>query len=94
MSRIRFLLDENTPHAIRDQQCPEPVEGLLRRKPEMEVLVIGDDMAPALGTPDPELLRWIEREGYCAVHKIDGPSPKTAQSAGRVRGGAAARPSR
>ena len=61
MSRIRFLLDENTPHAIRDQ--------LLRRKPEMEVLVIGDDMAPALGTPDPELLRWIEREGYVLVSR-------------------------
>ena len=61
MSRTRFLLDENTPHAIRDQ--------LLRRKPEMEVLVIGDDMAPALGTPDPELLRWVEREGYILVSR-------------------------
>jgi len=61
LSRICFLLDENTPHAIRDQ--------LLRRKPEMEVLVIGDDMAPALGTPDPELLRWIEREGYVLVSR-------------------------
>jgi len=35
LSRIRYLLDEDTPHAIRDQ--------LLRRKPEMEVLVVGDD---------------------------------------------------
>lgn len=61
MSRIRFLLDEDTPHAIRDQ--------LLRRKPEMEVLAVGDDMAPAFGTPDPELLRWIERQGYVLVSR-------------------------
>lgn len=61
MSRIRYLLDENTPHAIRDQ--------LLQRKPEMEVLAVGDVMAPAFGTPDPELLRWIEQEGYVLVSR-------------------------
>lgn len=61
MSRIRFLLDEDTPHAIRDQ--------LLRRRPDMDVLVVGDDLAPALGAPDPELLRWIEREGYVLVSR-------------------------
>lgn len=61
MSRIRYLLDEDTPHAIRDQ--------LLRREPEMEVLAVGDEMAPAFGTPDPELLQWIEREGYVLVSR-------------------------
>ncbi len=61
MTRIRYLLDEDTPHAIRDQ--------LLRRKPEIEILAVGDDVAPALGTPDPELLRWIEREGYILVSR-------------------------
>ena len=61
MSRIRYLLDEDTPHAIRDQ--------LLRREPRMEVLVVGDETAPALGTPDAELLRWIEREGYILVSR-------------------------
>jgi 16S rRNA (guanine(966)-N(2))-methyltransferase RsmD len=43
---------------------------------------------------------WRRRYGegsltmYCAVGKIEDGSPMTAQSAGRVRGGAAARPSR
>jgi len=31
---------------------------------------------------------------YCAVYKMDGTSRRTAQSVGKVRGGAAARPSR
>jgi len=61
LSQIRYLLDEDTPHAIRDQ--------LLRRKPEVDVLVVGDDVAPALGTPDQELLLWIEREGYILVSR-------------------------
>lgn len=61
MNRFRYLLDEDTPHAIRDQ--------LLRREPDMEIMAVGDDMAPALGTLDPELLRWIEREGYMLVSR-------------------------
>ncbi len=61
MSQIRYLLDENTPHAIRDQ--------LLQRKPEMKVLAVGDDGAPAFGTLDQELLRWIEREDYALVSR-------------------------
>jgi len=59
MSRIRYLLDEDTPHVIRD--------GLLRRQPEIEMLAAGDDLAPPLSTPDPEILRWMEREGYLLV---------------------------
>jgi hypothetical protein len=54
-------MDEDTPGAIRDQ--------LLRRQPEMDVLAVGDDMAPAYATPDPQLLRWIEREGYVLVSR-------------------------
>ncbi len=61
MSRFRYLLDEDTPHAIRDQ--------LLRLKPEMEILAVGDEMAPSLGTPDPEILQWVEREGYVLVSR-------------------------
>ena len=34
LTNIRYLLDENTPHAVRDQ--------LLLREPEMQVLVIGE----------------------------------------------------
>jgi len=61
LTQFRYLLDEDTPHAIRDQ--------LLRREPDMEILAVGDDTAPALGTPDPELLQWIEREGYVLVSR-------------------------
>jgi len=38
MSQIRYLIDEDTPHAIRD--------GLLLRQPEIEIRVVGGDMAP------------------------------------------------
>ena len=61
MSRIRYLLDEDTPHAIRDQ--------LLRREPDMGILAVGDEMAPAIGTRDSQLLRWIEQEGYVLVSR-------------------------
>ena len=59
MSRIRYLLDEDTPHAIRD--------GLLLRQPQIEILTVGDDFAPPLSTPDPDILRWLAREGYLLV---------------------------
>lgn len=59
MIRIRFRLDEDTPHTIRDQ--------LLRHQPSIEVLAVGDEGAPAFGTPDPEVLQWIEQEGYVLV---------------------------
>jgi len=71
LSLIRYLLDEDTPHAIRDQ--------LLRRKPEMDVLVVGDDVAPTLGTPDQELLRWIEQEGYILVSRNRRTMPRHLQ---------------
>ena len=71
MSQFRFLLDEDTPHAIRDQ--------LLRREPEIEVLAVGDDTAPALGTPDPEILQWIEREGYVLVSRNRRTMPRHLQ---------------
>lgn len=60
MIRVRYLLDENIPHAIRDQ--------LLRAQP-IEVLMVGDDTAPAIGTPDAELLRWIEQNRYILVSR-------------------------
>lgn len=61
MHRIRYLLDEDTPHSLRDQ--------LLRRAPEIDILAVGDETGPARGTPDPQLLRWIEREGYVLVSR-------------------------
>ncbi len=61
MSRdqIRFLLDENTSHVIRD--------GLRRRYPEVEVGVIGGERVPPIGTKDEEILEFLEREAYILV---------------------------
>lgn len=50
---------EDTPHAIRDQ--------LARREPQMGVLAVGDDMVPAFGTPDLELLHLAG--GHLPVHR-------------------------
>ena len=35
--------------------------------PGIEVLAIGDSEAPAPGTPDPDLLVWLEANGYILV---------------------------
>ena len=59
MSRLRFLLDEHVAHAIRDQ--------LLRLDPDIDILVVGQPSAPPYGTPDPELLVWLEKTGYVLV---------------------------
>jgi uncharacterized protein (DUF433 family) len=50
---LRFLLDEHMPRPIQGQ--------LLRLSADMDVLLIGQPNAPIKGTPDPDLLRWIER---------------------------------
>ncbi|RKU20107.1 hypothetical protein C6501_00520 [Candidatus Poribacteria bacterium] len=57
--QIRFLLDENTSHVIRD--------GLKRRQPEVEVRVIGSEGVPPISTKDEEILKFLEREGYILV---------------------------
>ncbi len=57
--QIRFLLDENTSHIIRD--------GLRHRHPEVEIRVIGSDGVPPIGTKDEEILEFIEREAYILV---------------------------
>ena len=41
-SPIRFLIDEDTSHIIRD--------GLQQRQPEIEVRVIGGEGEPSIGT--------------------------------------------
>ena len=68
MNQIRYLLDEDTPHAIRD--------GLLRRQPEIEVRVVGGEMAPPLSTQDPDILRWLESEGYILISRNRSTMPK------------------
>jgi len=35
----------------------------------MEVLAVGDDIAPPLGASDSDILAWIEREGYILVSR-------------------------
>jgi len=50
----RFLIDENTSPALADQ--------LRRHRPELEVISVGDAIAPPKGTLDPEILFWIEKK--------------------------------
>ena len=57
--RIRFLLDENTSHVIRD--------GLKRRHPEVEISVIGGEGVPPIGTKDEEILKFLESETYILI---------------------------
>ncbi len=58
-NQIRFLLDEDTSHAIRN--------GLRHRHPEVEIRVIGGDGVPPIGTKDEDILEFLEREAYILV---------------------------
>lgn len=55
----RFLLDEHVNRAIQRQ--------LRRLDPEIDVLAIGDPEAPPAGTPDPDILNWMEENRYILV---------------------------
>ena len=57
--RPRFLLDENMDRAIQRQ--------LQRLNSEIDVRLVGDAEAPPPGTPDPDILMWIEYNGYILV---------------------------
>lgn len=59
MKKRCYLLDENI--------APEFASRLHRLKPEITVLRIGDGIAPPKGTPDAEILYWLEREQFCLV---------------------------
>jgi hypothetical protein len=59
MARPRYLLDEHIPRAVQRQ--------LLRRDFRIEVLAVGDPGAPPAGTSDPDILVWIEENGYILV---------------------------
>lgn len=41
----------------------------------MEVLLVGDENAPSLGTQDPELLDWLEENNYLLVSRNRGTMP-------------------
>ena len=58
-TQIRFLIDEDTSHVIRD--------GLQHRQPEVEVRVIGGEGAPSIGAKDEEILEFLNRETYILV---------------------------
>ena len=55
----RFLLDEHVNRAIQRQ--------LRRLDARIEVLAIGDPGAPPAGTPDSDILDWLEENGYILV---------------------------
>jgi hypothetical protein len=55
----RFLLDEHANRAIQRQ--------LRRLDARIEVLAIGDLGAPPAGTSDPDVLGWLEENGYILV---------------------------
>jgi Domain of unknown function (DUF5615) len=55
----RFLLDEHVNRAIQRQ--------LRRLDPQIEVVSIGDRDAPPSGTSDPDILGWLEENGYILV---------------------------
>ncbi len=50
--KLRFLLDENL--------SPRLKAALLRLNPAIDVVRLGDPGAPQLGTPDPDVLRYLE----------------------------------
>ena len=76
--RPQFLLDEHLRRAIQEQLY------------EIQVRRIGDAGVPPLGTPDPDILTWIERNNYILVtnNRTTMPShlAKHLQAGGHVPG--------
>lgn len=60
MALACFLFDEHVPRALE--------RGLRLRDPAIQIVVIGGELeAPALSTPDPDLLYWIAEHGCILV---------------------------
>ena len=59
MSTVCLLLDEHIPLFVQVQ--------LEQMEPGMRVYAIGDGIAPPRGTPDPDILCWIEAHGCMLV---------------------------
>jgi hypothetical protein len=53
MSRCSLLIDECLPHSVN--------RGLLRRLPDVSLLRVGEEDAPAIGATDAELLAFCEQ---------------------------------
>lgn len=54
-----FLLDEHVSRAIQRQ--------LRRIEPKINILAVGNPEAPPVGTSDPDILIWMEENGYILV---------------------------
>ncbi|NER37791.1 MAG: hypothetical protein F6J93_28170 [Oscillatoria sp. SIO1A7] len=50
--KVSFLIDENL--------SPDLKMAVLRLNPTIDILRVGDTGAPPLGTPDPEILQYLE----------------------------------
>lgn len=59
MSYISFLLDENVKRSL--------LLALRENVPELALRSIGEDGAPQLRTPDPEILLWCEANNFSLV---------------------------
>src|SRR6476659_188744 len=57
--RPRFFLDENVDPAVQRQ--------LRRTNIEIEINRVGEPGLPPYGTPDPEILNWLEHNNYLLV---------------------------
>jgi len=61
MSQVTFLLDENLPAALET--------GLLRREPALDVVRVGQEGGPPVGTHDRELLLVCESQRRLLVSR-------------------------
>ena len=59
MSAPGFLIDENLPPVIAVQ--------VRQHEPRIQALALGQPGAPSKGTPDPQLLCWIEENNYLLI---------------------------
>ena len=64
-----LLFDENTPHRAIRKLFQARDESIL-------CWVVGENGAPAMGTPDPELLEWIEASNCMLVTRNHASMPK------------------
>jgi len=66
--KLRFLLDENLPAKLK--------RAIIRRYPAIDVLRVGDEGVPPLGTLDPDILRYLEATQHALItdnrHSIPG----------------------
>jgi Domain of unknown function (DUF5615) len=67
-TRLRFLCDEDTSRAF--------LNALRASEPSLDVIRVGDPGAPALGTPDPQVLIAAETLGRCLISRDRSTMPQ------------------